>query len=109
MKDKAVSETGIRGEWIARELYNNQDGKDGGESQGRNKIPVLSYVYSISPLITAKGGYIVCNIYNSRLSEFINPSNQASGVCYILDEDRNIICHPDNAFFLGGGRKPAHP
>ena len=102
MKDKAVSETGIRGEWIARELYNNQDGKDGGESQGRSKIPVLSYVYSISPLITAKGGYIVCNIYNSRLSEFINPSNQASGVCYILDEDRNIICHPDNAFFLGG-------
>ncbi len=48
MKDKAVSETGIRGEWIARELYNNQDGKDGGESQGRSKIPVLSYVYSIS-------------------------------------------------------------
>lgn len=102
MEEEDINENGIRGKWIARELDTSHDGGAEYEKASRNSIPVLSYVYSISPLITAKGGYIVCNVYNSRLSEFINPTNQASGTCYILDEDKNIICHPDNDRFLAG-------
>lgn len=37
-----------------------------------------------------------------KLSDFLNPSRQAQGICYVLDENNNVICHPDKALFSSG-------
>ena len=68
---------GLSGKWVARNLYTTQETEEG--KSNRNQVAVLSYVYSINPLISAKGGTIVCNIYLSKLSDFLNPSRQAQG------------------------------
>ena len=94
---------GIQGKWIARNLYGDEIPKDD-ETVGtlQNKVSVLTYVYSINPLISSDGGTVVCNLYMSKLSDFINPAEQSLGVCYILDENNNIICHPSKALSPAG-------
>lgn len=86
---------GIRGRWIARSLY-DMEAQNGEESVKpyQDSVSVLTYVYTINPLISADGGTVVCNIYMSKLSEFINPGESSSGICYILDGDNHVICHP---------------
>ncbi len=94
---------GIRGKWIARNLYGTEIPEDNeAVSTRQNKVSVLTYVYSINPLISSDGGTVVCNIYMSKLSDFMNPAGQTSGVCYILDESSNIICHPSKALSPAG-------
>ena len=66
---------GIRGKWIARNLYGTEIADDNEMAGNRqNKVSVLTYVYSINPLISSDGGTVVCNIYMSKLSDFINPA-----------------------------------
>lgn len=86
---------GIRGRWMARSLY-EMEAQNGEESVKpyQDSVSVLTYVYTINPLISADGGTVVCNIYMSKLSEFINPGESSSGICYILDGDNHVICHP---------------
>ncbi|MCM1134609.1 MAG: helix-turn-helix domain-containing protein [Clostridium sp.] len=94
---------GIRGKWIARNFYRAEIQDDNETlSYYPSRISVLTYVYTVNPLISANGGTVVCNIYMSKLSEFMNPGGQTSGVCYILDEKNNVICHPDKAFSKAG-------
>lgn len=94
---------GIQGKWLARNLYGAETQGDE-ESTGtfQKKVAVLTYVYTINPLISADGGTIVCNISMSRLSDFINPGGQSAGVCYILDGENNVICHPEKTLSPAG-------
>ena len=100
LEEETSEKPGLSGKWVARNLYTTQETEEG--KSNRNQVAVLSYVYSINPLISAKGGTIVCNIYLSKLSDFLNPSRQAQGICYVLDENNNVICHPDKALFSSG-------
>lgn len=94
---------GIRGRWVARNLY-GMEIQDEEKAVGtyQDRVSVLTYVYTINPLISSDGGTVVCNIYMSRLSDFINPGGSASGICYILDENNNVICHPDKSLSPAG-------
>lgn len=94
---------GIQGKWIARNLYDTEIQDDNEAVSARQKkVSVLTYVYSINPLISSDRGTVVCNIYMSKLSDFMNPTGQSSGICYILDENNNIICHPSKSLSAAG-------
>lgn len=96
-------EKGICGRWMARNL-NGTETWDEGEAVEiyQSSVSVLTYIYTINPLISSDGGTVVCNIHMSRLSEFINSGGLSSGICYILDGNNNVVCHPYKSFSPAG-------
>lgn len=102
-EERKGAKKGVRGKWIARNLYGTETQEvEEALVTYQNRVSVLTYVYTINPLISAEGGTVVCNIYMSRLSDFINPGDQSSGICYILDADNHVICHPYKALSPAG-------
>ena len=100
-KEIDQDKTGITGKWIARTTTNSSSNVlEPGDDHA--SVTILSYIYTVNPLITSSKGTLVCNVYMTNLSKLMNSNKMKNGSCYILDQSGNIICQPDKTVITLG-------